>query len=509
MKNVRAHFRSLHLCLAIAGVVPLRLAANIELAPLFRDHAVLQAEQPVPIWGRAGAGETVTATFLDQTATARADQEGRWRVELSALAAGRAGDLVVRTDHESTILHDVMTGEVWLCAGQSNMQMPVRMAEGATEAAASQPSGDIRQFKVSIQTSSTPLENCGGSWIKGSGETVGDFSAVAYYFARSLQARIKRPIGLVVAAKGGSPIESWFSPDVFRSNSSTKTLLRHWDEKLSRLAVARPGKPPFEPAEFSVSAVGPGGYGEPGVLYNGMISPLIPFGVRGILWYQGEANTSQTFSPPDEYGAWFRTLIADFRNQWRQELPFYFVQLPANNMPDRDHTAKTWATVRDGQASALTIPKTGMAVTIDLGEPDSIHPTVKQPVGERLARLALKRTYGFDDVIDSGPVLASVETRNGALRLNFVSAGQKLKTRNQGPLEGFRLVTRDGRLVPVAAHIDGSTIICEVGHVPAHEICYAWEQNPASANLCDASGMPAAPFKVQFAAATTVGMNSN
>lgn len=489
------------LLLAVLAVLPGGLFAGLQLAPLFRDHAVVQCDATLAVWGRAEPDDAVTVEYLGQTATARAEPDGRWHTALGPFAPGRTGDFSVRTPRDAIVRHDVITGDVWLCVGQSNLQMHVRDANGAPEAITTADLPDVREFKVAIQTAASPAEAVEGQWIAASPATVGNFSAVAFYFAREVHARVKRPIGLIVAAKGGTPIESWLSPEILRTEPGAQALRDRWEQTLSRAPVSlpQPARPPFEPVEFSMSLVGPGGYAEPGVIYNGMLAPLVPYTVRGLLWYQGETNTPRQFLQPAEYGLWFRRVIADLRARWHQELPFYFVQLPANNLPERDHTGSQWATLRENQASALALPQTGMAVTIDLGSPDEIHPPVKRPVGERLARLALKRTYQFADVVDAGPELRDVTLAGDTLRLEFHVDG-KLATRDGLPPAGFEFIADDGRVLPAALTLEDTALVCRLAEAAKiRAIRYGWAQNPASANLCGAASLPAAPFRITLA----------
>ncbi len=486
------------LFLAALGLLPGSLFAGLQLAPLFRDHGVVQCDAPVAVWGRADPGDEVTVGYLGQTATVQAEADGRWHTVVGPFGPGRTGDFTVQTPRASVTRHDVITGDVWLCAGQSNLQMHVRDANGAPEAIATGDLPDIREFKVAIQTAAAPAETVDGQWTAASPKTLGNFSAVAFYFARAIHARIGRPVGVIVVAKGGTPIESWLSPELLRNEPDAPALLDRWEKILSHAPVSlpQPARPPFEPVEFSMSLLGPGGYAQPGVIYNGMLAPLVPYAVRGVLWYQGETNTPKQFLQPAEYGPWFRRVITDLRMRWRQELPVYFVQLPANNLPERDFTGGQWATLRAAQASALALPRTGMAVTIDLGPPDEIHPPVKRPVGERLARLALKRTYGLPEIVDSGPEFRGVKREGDILRLDFLTAG-KLATRDGLPPAGFEFIAADGRRLPAALAFEGATVVARLAAAAeVRVIRYGWVQNPASANLCGADGLPVAPFRI-------------
>lgn len=472
-------------------------AGELTLGSLFQDGAVVQHGREIPVWGTAEPGERVAVSYLDASATTETDAQGNWRVALGPFGPGRTGELRAQGVRETLTRREIVTGDVWLCSGQSNMQLPLRMTANAEReiAAASHP--EIHVFKVSIQVAKVPASRIGGEWRSCSPQTAGDISAAAYYFAREVVARTHVPIGLIVSAKGGAPVEAFLPPEVLTTHPQASELRERWAASLKKWKPPTPktGLPPVEPGESAMQPLGPEGFGEPGVLYNGMIAPLVPYAVRGAIWYQGEANTSTGFVQPAQYGEWFRTMIGSWRTKWGSEFPFYFVQLPANNMKARDFTGHQWTTLREQQATALSLPGTGMVVTIDLGEPDNIHPTNKAPVGHRLALLALKRTYGSDVGEEQSPALAQVSREGGRLRLTFEHA-ENLRTRDGESPRGFEVRGADGPYRPAVATLEaGAVVIWSDEIMEPMGVRYAWKQDPGDANLENEAGLPISPFR--------------
>jgi sialate O-acetylesterase len=499
-------------------LLPLTVRADVTLAPLFTDHAVLQQGKPVPVWGHAAPGEPITVTFRDQTVQATAGKDGSWIVYLAPLHPGSPADLVV-TGRNTLRLQDVVVGEVWVCSGQSNMEFRVWGPPGdvyrvddadAEVAAATHPL--IRQFKVERAVAAQPADTAQGSWVVCSPETVGQFTAVGYFFARDLAARLNVPIGIINSTWGGTAIESWLSEAALQSDPAFAVVGQRWaqalaeapklraereatlaqlaageaaaraagPEKLAAFEKSRPWLPPLP---------GPDSPDAPGGLFNGMINPLLPGAIRGVLWYQGESNVGR----PAEYGALFKALITYWRRHWGQgDFPFYFVQLP-NYQDPGDPTGVAWARLREAQASALALPNTGMAVTIDVGDPHNIHPRNKQEVGRRLALIARHEVY---DIAGDwcGPMFQAAVREGAAMRVTFAHAGSGLVARDK-PLAGFVLAGIDRHFYPAAARIDGGTVVVTAPEVTYPvAVRYAWADAP-DANLFDGAGLPAAPFR--------------
>ena len=340
--------------------------AAVLLAPLFADHAVLQQGKPVPVWGRAEPGEKVIVTFGAQKVSALADASGDWIAYLDALSANTTGaDLTAGT----AVIHDVLVGEVWIASGQSNMEFVVDDPHGkiyhvdnAAEEVAAAKYPLIRHFKVKHQVATTPLATAEGDWQLCSPATVPEFSAVAYFYSRELFRRLKVAIGIINTSWGGTPIESWMSPMA-----------------LAQAPLPHPHPSPGHPrANWTITG-----------LYNGMVNPIVPYAIRGAIWYQGESNADLA----GDYHPLFAELITAWRAHLGQgNLPFYWVQL-ANYLNPSDKTGTTYAELRAQQTETLSLPATGQAVTIDIGDPANIHPHNKQEVGRRLALIAKSQVY--------------------------------------------------------------------------------------------------------------------
>lgn len=477
--------------------------AEVTLAPLFRDGAVLQSGQPVPVWGSAAPGEKVTVRFADQTVSAEADGAGRWRAELAPLAASGTGrDLTAG----GTVVRDVVVGEVWLCLGQSNMEYPLKNAPDAAKLAAESHFPLIRQFKVANFSADAPAATVKGTWTACAPETAGAFTAVGYHFARVLHAKLGVPIGLINCTWGGTRIEAWMSTDALRAFPAVagrwKTVLEELPAKQTAYEQARADfKQKAREAKAAGQAIdlkkapqpppGPGTREAPAGLFNGMLAPLIPYGIRGMLWYQGESNAGAAGT----YAAMFPALIADLRQRWNSgNLPFYFVQLP-NYVSASDKSGRQWAEFRAAQARALSLPGTGMAIVID-GESPVGHPADKTAVGQRLARLAEVRLYRSAQGDASGPLAVSATREGGMVRVRFAEASSGLMVR--GPeLQGFEAAGADGTYHPAQAKMDGPDIVISSPMVsePAR-VRYAWTNNPPAA-LCNRDGLPASPFEVE------------
>jgi sialate O-acetylesterase len=487
--------------------------AEIELAPLFGDHAVLQSGRPVPVWGSAAAGDTIAVTFRGQTERTVTGKDGRWAVTLKPLAASSdPADLVVAGQSTVTV-HDVVVGEVWLCSGQSNMEFTVnggpsyRVDNAEAEvSAADYPM--IRQLKIERAVAASPATTARtAGWREASPKTVGEFTAVGYFFARDIHRALGVPVGIILSAWGGTPVESWMSDAARASTSVAGTLDARWrkavvewpPERVARYSADMAAWEKAEAAAHAANTKNPIPWPQPpatedsparpGGLFNAMIAPLQPCAMRGILWYQGESNVGRAA----EYAELFNALIRSWRAGWGQgDLPFFFVQIAG--FGDRSQlTDRGWAQLREAQAQVLGAPATGMAVTIDNSHPENIHPTNKQDVGARLALIAKAKVYGLA-VEYSGPVYAG-ETREGkALRVRFTSAGARLVARGAG-VKALEIAGRDRVFHPATAEIDADTLLVsspEVGEPVA--VRYAWSNAP-EASLYNSAGLPAAPFR--------------
>jgi sialate O-acetylesterase len=473
---------------------------------------VLQRGRPIAIWGTASPGEMVNVWLPGEHAFCQADAQGRWSVEVGPFEAGGPFDIEIG-GRERVALRDVLVGEVWLCSGQSNMEWPVHRSSDpdAEIAAANYPR--IRLFVVPHAVSGEPKSDGGGEWVACTPETVADFSAVAYSFGRDVLDSLDVPVGLVQSARSGTPAEAWTSAAALEGRPEFAPILERWAKAIAEYpeamkrheeevalwkeaaAQARAeGKP--EPRAPS-TPYGPDHPHRPSGLWNAMVAPLVPFAIRGVLWYQGESNASRA----EQYRSLFPTLIRAWRAAWKDEaLPFLFVQLASFRVGTPEQ-GLAWAELRDAQREALALPATGMAVTVDIGDPADIHPKNKREVGRRLALLARSRVYGKSGV-DSGPLYRSMETEGSALRLRFDHVGGGLVAGKEG-LVGFEVAGEDRAFVAATATIEGDAVVLRAEGVARPVAArFAWSDCP-TASLFNREGLPASPFRTDDGPGTT------
>jgi sialate O-acetylesterase len=503
--------RSLHVLscavFAVAVLASFSSAALADVKPstLFSDHMVLQSGMPVPVWGTADPGEKVTVGFLKQKKSVIAGKDGKWMVRFSKLKPGGPFEMTISGKNSITI-QDVLVGEVWLGSGQSNMQFPVSkqhapyaglLNEEQEIAAANYP--QIRMFTGKPSKSYEPQSDIAGQWLICSPQTVGDFSAVGYLFARDLQKALNVPVGIVLEAYGASTAEAWVDRDTLAADASLKPMLDRFDA-LETFYRQNPKATTDQapPAPQTLNARPPGKPGpirdpaqdqhEPTVLFNAMINPVIPYAIRGAIWYQGESITGAK-AGLTLYPHVLDALINDWRRVWGEgNFPFYEVQLPALKNVSNNPL------VREGQAAILSLPNTAMAVTIDIGDPDNVHPKNKEPLGDRLTLIALANTYGHN-IEYYGPVYESMKVEGSAIRLTFTHVGGGLVAKG-GPLKWFQIAGADQKFVDADATIDGDSVVVRSAGVTAPvAVRYAWDNYPDGANLYNAAGLPAAPFR--------------
>lgn len=479
--------------------------ADVTLAPLFQKGAVLQRDMPVPVWGAASPGEKVTVQFAGQTVSAAADDAGRWQVELAPLTASQEGrDLVVEGKNK-IVLSDILVGEVWLCNGQSNMEWPLKNSPEPEKVLAAARFPLIRQFKVAIASTEQPSATAEGNWVSCSPETAGLFTAVGYYFATALQPKLDVPIGLINDSWGGTKIEAWMSAE---ARAAFPSIEERWKIALKDLPAktaayekeriafkqkaqeAKAAGTPFDFKKYPKPPPGPGTKEAPGGLFNGMTAPLVPYAIRGVLWYQGEGNTGRH----EEYARLLPAYIQDLRKKWHNEtMPFFFVQLP--NYITKADAATKWPEFRQAQASVLSVSHTGMAVTIDVGGEG--HPPDKTAVGQRLARLAEVQVYKLATGDATGPLAIKATNGGGLIKISFDQAESGLKAKGQ--LEGFEVAYADGTFQPAEnVTLEGSVALLTItaGSIPT-KVRYAWKNNPP-APLYNGQGLPAAPFQLDI-----------
>jgi sialate O-acetylesterase len=501
-KTVRlSSFQVFFTLIAFTCALSLTSVAEVTLPALLADHMVVQRGLPVHVWGMAAPHEVVSVSFRGEAKSGTADEDGRWSVYLSPGEAGGPFQLSIKATNTITI-NDVLVGDVWVASGQSNMEFPMTaLVNAQTEIAAAQ-YPKIRLFVVKHKPADYPLENVESKgWAACTPETAADSSAVAYFFARNLQQKLGVPIGLIESYWGGTAAESWTSlrglgadaslMPVFAARAktldaeSTTILQQEREEREFQTAVAQAkadGKPlPWRKwhPDFAAWA--------PAALYNGMIAPLTPFAIRGVIWYQGEANSGADRAPL--YSRLFQAMIRDWRNDWGEgDFPFLFVQIANWNTEPEG----LWPDVRNAQRQALALRNTGMAVTIDIGDPDDIHPKNKQDVGLRLALAARAITYG-EKIEWSGPLYRQVTQEEHALRVWFDHANGLASKGAQ--LTGFEVAGADGKYSAADAKIDGSSVIVSSAAVPTPvSVRYGWAANP-NCNLFNKEGLPASPFQ--------------
>ncbi|WP_340106004.1 sialate O-acetylesterase [Rhodohalobacter sp. 8-1] len=626
-------------------------SGQLRLPQLVSDGMVLQRDSDITIWGWASPGDDISIEFRGDTYNQTADDNGNWSVEMNRQDAGGPFTMHISSDENETIrLENILVGDVWVASGQSNMELPMYRVRPLYEDEMQQADDPgIRYFDApKTYDFNTSHEDFGsGSWQQITPETIVNFSATAWFFAKSIRERYDVPVGIILSALGGSPAESWMSEEalkefpshynelqMFKDGTLIKEIeeadqkrssswygqlqkadagysnpespwydpatdYRGWDEmNVPGYWVSEPlgpvngvvwfqkeidineehaGKPAtlelgrivdadsvfvngtfvgttsyqYPPRWYDVPAgvlmkgvndivvrvinsSGRGGFipdkpyeliiendtldlkgtwnyklgaempplagqtfvrWKPGGLFNAMISPALNYDVKGVIWYQGESNTDS----PEEYSKLFPALIKDWRNSWdQQELPFLYVQL-TNFMGPKDQPSESnWAELREAQRQTLEVPNTGMAVTIDIGEWNDIHPLNKKDVGERLARSAMKVAYDEDDVIHSGPVFDEADVREGKVVLSFTSKGSGLERKGE-QLHGFSIAGPEGEFRWARATIEGNQVIVWHPEIDCpSKVRYAWADNPDDANLYNVEGLPASPFQVEI-----------
>ncbi len=490
---------------AARGLIPLlalgltcQLSADVSVSPLFGDHAVLQAGKNTAVWGTASEGEKVTVRLGEAEASSVA-KGGRWLVHLPALTANATGRDLLISGSNNIVSHDVLVGDVWLAAGQSNMERRLDLAnhqppiDNYLEEAATANIPTIRFFNVPNTPLKDPTLELKGSWQVLSPTTVMSCSAVGFFFARALHEAGKGPLGLVINAAGGTTAQSWISRDALLAVPELAGIAKAWDadvvaypELFARWKTeADAAKAAGQPAPAGLTMRDPiGHYLAPISRYNGMVHPLIPLSLRGVIWYQGESNTGK----PLEYPLLMQTLAAEWRAKFdAPELPFLMVMVAPY--------IKSSPEMREAQMrAAKLVPQADMISTLDAGDAGDIHPPHKRPVGERLALLARHHVYGESDLVSSGPRFAGATFVDGKATVRFTELGGGLAT--QGDiLKGFTLAGADGKFIPAEARIEGDTVVVSApGLTTPTAVRYGWASVP-EATLANRAGLPAFPFR--------------
>lgn len=454
-----------------------QMFSQISLPTMFTDNMVIQQKSNNPIWGKAKPNSKVTVktSWNNKEYIAESDKEGNWKTAIETPSAGGPYTIKISNNRKSTELKNVMVGEVWICSGQSNMEWPVgdfgKVANYEEEIRnAKYP--NIRLLQVEKNTSDQPLQEikaAGNGWQECSPETIDKFSATAYFFGRNLHENLDIPIGLINTSWGGTVAEAWTS-----------------EESLSQLPEFVERIEDFNNKNY---ANDPGNPNHPTTLYNAMIAPIVPYGIKGAIWYQGESNDSRAY----QYQTLFPLMISDWRTKWGYDFPFYYVQL-ANFMEMNDEPVESnWAELREAQLKTLNLDNTGMAVIIDIGDAKDIHPKNKQDVGKRLALQALENTYN-QNIVGSGPIYQSYKIENGGIRIYFEENKSKLKVKGN-EIKGFSIAGPDKKFYWADAKIENNEVVVSSPHVKfPMAVRYAWSNNP-ECNLYNDKDLPASPFR--------------
>ena len=512
--------RLMSAALAFCILAPAAALAELSMPGFFSDHMVLQRERDVLVRGNADPGSRVTVSFKGQSATADADNEGRWKVAIPSGAADAQGaSLSVSSGQQTITIRDVLVGEVWFASGQSNMVFTMNRVPAYADAIAESDFPQIRMFNAPTVTAVEPQNDIDGEWTLCSSKTVPGYSAVAFFFARKLHTELGIPVGVIKSAWGGKPVETFTSRKALNTLPGTKKLVdaavdddANFDPVRARAAyeqrltqwqaayavwrkkpAAERGRRPRRPA---IPKRALDTEGKPGVLFNSMINPFVGYTQRGAIWYQGEGNAKPGAVPYDQT---LPLLINDWRTRWDDDFSFYFVQLanfrepstePGNNDP--------WPLLQDRMRRILqTTPKTGMAIINDVGEAKDIHPKNKHDVGERLALWALAKDYGQMDIVHCGPLYRSSTVRNGVVEIAFDHPGTGLKARDGDKLARFEIAGADKVWHWAVARITAPDTVAVSNSDVSQPVAvrYAWAANPEGANLVNSAGLPASVFR--------------
>ncbi len=521
--------RSPLLLVALPAFVSFRAACgDVVLPPLVSDNMLLQKSRAV-VWGKADPGEKVSVKLGEAAAKATAKDDGTWRVVLEGLKTGIAGDLTVAGKNQ-LVVHNVAVGDVWVCSGQSNMEFVMSRTNNAQQEIAAANAPEIRMFTVLKKTSQKPESEVQGKWEVCASGAISKWSAAGYFFARKIHADLAVPVGMIHSSVGGTPAQSWTPAETLEADPDLKTYQTKWLPVVAKYPEAKAlydskTLPEWQAAADQAKAAGakappkppqpqgPDSGKAPSSLYNGMINGLTRYGIKGVIWYQGESNVSDEA----RYKKLFPAMIGSWRNAWtandavanaERPFPFIFTQIasfgPPRDVPFDSHRAA----LRDVQRLSLSVPNTAMAVTLDIGDPNNIHPTDKQDVGLRLALAAEAKVYG-KEIVSSGPLFANAKFEGGEARIAFEpGTAFGLMSKDGGPLKGFAVAGEDRKFVWGEAKIvhgkkskEGSggaeepMIAVSSPAVPKPAaVRYGWADSP-DVNLVNKAGLPASSFR--------------
>lgn len=494
MKNTKfylvASIALLSLCLPSQAVETLtekttKAQTTLKLSGIFADNMVIQRNTDAAIWGTAlpKAKVTLKVSWLDKSSETTADDQGHWKITTPTPKAGGPHTINVQSGTKKLTIKNILSGEVWICSGQSNMQWKLR-GFGPTEFKEDVDKANYPQIRLCHipQVIALKAQNdVDANWTVCNPKSVMSFSAVAYFFGSRLHQELNVPIGLISTNWGGSAIEGWISPQILQKElPNYKEKTKNHPEWIKQHGAVIPGREK-KPKGLNQST--------PSVLYNSMIRPLIPFSFKGVIWYQGESNVAR----PKEYTKLFPAMIQDWRKRWNLgNFPFYYVQIAPYHY---NYEKLPSALLREAQLKTLTQPNTGMVVTMDIGAEDNIHPKAKKPVGERLAKLALARDYGKKDLIASGPIYSKHQIEGDKIRLKFNYIGSGLTASNGSELTHFTIAGKDQKFLPAKALIDGSSLIISSDKVKSPvAVRFGWG-DADEPNLANKEGLPASSFR--------------
>jgi len=455
---------------AVLLFIPFMVKADVQPHSLFSDHMVLQKGAPVPVWGLADEGEKVTVKFNGQTVSA-ITKYGKWMLKLAPMPYITTPQTMTITGKNTVTIKDVLVGEVWLCSGQSNMERQLGLRPGQPPITDWEKERDeanfplIREYYVPLKYTPVKVADVHNQWTVCSPQTVTDFTAVGFFFARDLYKKMKVPVGIIFSAFGGTPAEDWTSREALESDTALADLVKNYDKII----------PSYKPAGKLMSG-----------LYNGMIYPLIPYAIKGVAWYQGESNNDR----PKQYQAILPNMIRNWRTDFKQgDFPFLIVQIaPYRDMKPEIREAQLLVTQK--------VKNTALIVTTDCGDANDIHPAHKQPVGERLALAALGLAY-HHQLVFAGPLMSAYKVKGDSVELTFDNVGKGLNTGDKAGLRGFMIAGADKQYKPASAIIRRNKVIVYSNAVKSPvDVRYGWANVP-DGNLCNSAGLPASPFRTE------------
>jgi len=449
------------------------LIAQVNFPSFISDNMVLQRETEAQIWGNSEPNSSVkiSCSWDEIKYVTTANESGKWQIKVKTPVAGGPHSIQVNKIN----IENVMIGEVWICSGQSNMKMSLSQSENGKEELANAELPNIRLFYVARQLADKPQEDCYGKWEECSPESAKTFSAVAYYFGKKLYQELGVPIGLIHTSWGGSTAQAWVKQDILKADSDYDC---YYDVEEQKELRAKPGIIPIT-------------HHSPSRLYNAMIHPLMPYRIKGVIWYQGESNQDYCPGDPKRYEKLFPELIYSWRDEWKLgDFPFYYVQIA----PFPRRITNVGALLRDAQRKSLNVPNTGMAVTLDIGDIQDIHPKNKKDVGQRLALWALAKDYGRTSLVYSGPLYKSLEIKGSKAIVSFDEIGSGLMSKDE-TLSGFEIAGKNKVFYPAKARIKGEAVMVwsdKIGKPVS--VRYAFH-NTSEASLFNKEGLPASSFR--------------